>query len=136
MAKRGVDKDIKFSLEFNVDGLNSVLRAFEKKKRSTLETLDNFRKRFSRYEEPSCEIRQTHKGMKIELKLPEVRKKDILLKLAEDKIEVKAESRTRDRKIIKTFHRIIDIPKCSQPKKIKAKFINEKLKLEVPYSLK
>jgi len=73
--------------------------------------------------------------MKIVIKLPDVKKKDILLNVSDGKIEIKAEARERNGKIIKTFHRIIDIPKCSVPKRMNANIKNETLKLDLPFKL-
>lgn len=135
MAKRGAKRDVKFSVEINTEGINSFLKNIKKRKDKTLRRLGNITKRFSKYEEPFCEIRQNHKKMKIEIKLPDVKKKDILLNVSESKIEVKAEARERSGKIIKTFHRIIDIPKCSVPKKMSANVKNEVLKLDLPFKM-
>ena len=135
MAKRGAKRDIKFSVEINTEGINSFLKKIKKKKDKTIRKLSNITKRFSKYEEPFCEIRQNHKRMKIVIKLPDVKKKDILLNVSDGKIEIKAEARERNGKIIKTFHRIIDIPKCSLPKKMNANIKNETLKLDLPFKL-
>ncbi len=136
MAKGGAKRDIKLSIEFNTESIDSFLKKFKKSKDKTLRTLSNIKKRFSNYEEPFCEIRQNHKRMKIEIKLPDVKKKDIILNVSDGKIEVKAEAKERNGKIIKTFHRIIDIPKCSQPKKMSANIKNDTLKLDLPLIFK
>lgn len=135
MAKRGAKRDVKFSVEINTEGINSFLKNIKKRKDKTLRRISNITKRFSKYEEPFCEIRQNHKKMKIEIKLPDVKKKDILLNVSDSKIEVKAEARERGGRIIKTFHRIIDIPKCSVPKKMSANIKNEVLKLDLPFKM-
>lgn len=134
MVKRGSKRDVKFSVEFNTEGIDSFLKQFKKKKNDTLRKIGNLRKRFSNYEEPFCEIRQNHKKMRIEVKLPDVKKKDVLLNVSNERIEIKAEAKER-KKLIKTFHRVIEIPKCSLPKKIKANFKNNILKLDVPFKI-
>ncbi|MBT3865631.1 Hsp20/alpha crystallin family protein [Candidatus Woesearchaeota archaeon] len=134
MVKRGSKRDVKFSVEFNTEGIDSFLKKINKKKDDTLRKLGNLKKRFSNYEEPFCEIRQNHKKMRIEVKLPDVKKKDVLLNVSNERIEIKAEAKER-KKLIKTFHRVIDIPKCSLPKKIKANFKNNVLKLDVPFKI-
>lgn len=134
MAKRGTKRDVKFSVEFNTEGIDSILRRFKKKKNTTLRKLENLKKRFSNYEEPFCEIRQNHRKMRIEVKLPDVKKKDVLLNVSDDRIEIKAEAKERKR-LIKTFHRVIEIPRCSLPKKIRANFKNNVLKLDVPFKI-
>ncbi len=134
MAKRGTKRDVKFSVEFSTEGIDNFLKKFKKKKDTTIRKLGNLKKRFSNYEEPFCEIRQNHRKMRIEVKLPNVKKKDILLNVSDGRIEIKAEAKECKR-LIKTFHRVIEIPKCSLPKKIKANFKNNVLKLEVPFKI-
>ena len=92
------------------------------------------KKRFINYEEPFSEIRQNHKGMNITIKLPEVKKKDVIINITEDKIELKAKSIKKNR-TLKNYHRIIDIPKCSVSKYIKADYNYKKeiLKIKIPY---
>ena len=97
--------------------------------------LENLKKGFIKYEEPFSEIRQNHKGMNITIKLPEVKKKDVLINITQDKIELKAKS-IQGGRTLKNYHRIIDIPSCSVSKNIKADYNHKKevLKIKIPYN--
>ena len=140
MPKKKSDKNDILALDFTKEGLNSLFKNLNNHIKYNTKILNkhitNIKKSFVRYEEPFCEIRQNHRGMNISVKLPDVKKKDIFLNITSSAIELKANSVFHSKKegtVIKTYHRIIDIPSCSISQKTKAEFKRDKLKITVPY---
>jgi len=137
VKKRG---NSEFLINFNETSIKPFIKGMNKEiKRSTKginKSLDSIRKIFTRYEEPFCEIRQNHKGMKISIKLPDVKKKDITLNITSNMIEIKASTvlYEDEKRILKNYYRIINIPQCSQSKKTKAEYKKDKLEIKVPYT--
>ena len=92
------------------------------------------RKWFLKYEEPYCEISQNHRSFFINMKLPDVHKKDITLKIENNKVEVKGIRKQREKKKVKLagFYRVIEIPKNTKQEKARAIFKNNALKIRIP----
>jgi HSP20 family molecular chaperone IbpA len=117
----------------NIDKIiKDVNKGFLKNFKFVNKHIYTLKKTFKKYEEPYSEIRQSHKGMNIKIKLPGVKQKNIALNVTDSQIEVKAQ--TNNKKVLKVYHRTIDIPKCSIPKQTIAKFNNQILKIKVPYT--
>tara|TARA_Y100000310_G_C20550528_1_gene747834 strand:- start:268 stop:717 length:450 start_codon:yes stop_codon:yes gene_type:complete len=138
--KRGAKKKEEFLLSFDPEDINSFVSAVNKSIESSMKRLnrrmDVLRKSFTKYEEPYSEVSQTKKGMDVTIKLPDVQKEDILLNITDSNIEIRAESdvKKNGRKIFRSYHRIIDLPKCSISKKTQARFANGILKIKIPYN--
>ena len=111
-------------------------KGFSKNFKFVNKHIDTLKRTFTKYEEPYSEIRQTHKGMKIKIKLPDVKQKNVTLNITDTQVEIKALTKVltkEKRKLLKVYHRIIDIPPCSIPKQTQAKFNNEVLRIKVPF---
>jgi len=109
--------------------LNKNIRFFKK-------NVETIKKTFVNYEEPYCELNQSHKGINIRILLPNVKKKDIVLNIFNDKVELKAESRVigeKNKKLFRIFYRTIDLPSCSVVSKAKAEYKRNKLKIKIPF---
>jgi HSP20 family molecular chaperone IbpA len=119
-------------LVFNNETISNTLTNFKDK--FFTKHFNNLKKGFMIYEEPFCEIRQNHKGMKITIKLPEVNKKDIFLNITQDKLELKAKALKKG-KVLTNYHKIVDLPHISITKKAKADYKNKNLKIDIPYKL-
>ena len=138
MTKRGSD-DI-FLIDLSAKGIGSIVKSLNKTIIKTTKINDHIiglKKVFTRYEEPFCEIRQNHKGMKISVKLPDVKKKDIFLNVSQNAIEVKASAIIKNKSkkdILKNYHRVINIPPCSLPQKTTVDYKSSKLKINLPYA--
>ena len=117
-------------LILNNETLSNTLTNFKNK--FIIKHLNNLKKGFINYEEPFCEIRQNHKGMKITIKLPEVKKKDIFLNITQDKLELRAKSLEKG-KVLTNYHKIIDLPQISITKQAKADYNSKNLKIDIPY---
>ena len=89
---------------------------------------------FLRYEEPYCEISQNHRHFCINMKLPDVQKRDILLKIESNKVEVRGVMRTRVKGKAKIggFFRKIDIPRDTDQERAHAVFKNSALRIRIP----
>ena len=129
--EKGQNKEaLKYLLKNFNKSINKNFKGFNKQ-------IDLIKKTFTSYQEPYCEINQSLKGMNIKIKLPEVKKKDVLLNIYNDKIELKAESKIIDeknKKKLMIFYRTIGLPPCSLVKKAKAEFKKESLKIKIPFS--
>ena len=138
MPKKRGSKNV-LLIDFTAKSIGRIVKDINRtiqKSTGINEHITNIRKIFTNYEEPFCEIRQNHKGMKISIKLPEVKKKDIFLNVSQTSIEVNASSIARDeskKDILKVYHRIINIPECSISEKTTADYKRDKLKINVPY---
>ncbi len=128
MSKKSIDSNP--LLVLNNEALSKTVNSFKNK--FILKPLDNIKKGFIKYEEPFCEIRQNHKGMKITIKLPEVDKKNIFLNITQDKIELKAKALEKE-KILTNYHKIVDLPQVSITKQAKADYKKNNLHITIPY---
>jgi HSP20 family molecular chaperone IbpA len=115
--------------------IKDVNKGFLKNFKFVNKHIDTLKRTFTKYEEPYSEIRQSHRGMNIKIKLPKVKQRNIKLNVTDSQIEIKAETKIKadNKKVLKIYHRTIDIPKCSIPKQTIAKFNNQILKIKVPY---
>ena len=109
----------------------------------------NLSKRFEnifKFKEPSTEISQNNKELRVELYLPGISKKDIFLKIKNNLLEVRAEKRkkTESRKAagykkessFNGFYRALSLPADIVAEKAKAEFKKEKLIIKIPKSKK
>ena len=128
MKKKSVDSNP--LLVFNNETISNTLNNFKNK--FVTKPLDNIKKGFIKYEEPFCEIRQNQKGMKITIKLPDVDKKNILLNITQDKIELKAKALEKE-KVLTNYHKIVDLPQVSITKQAKADYKKDNLHITIPY---
>ena len=111
-------------------------KGFSKNFKFVNKQIETLKKTFTKYEEPYSEIRQTHRGMNIKIKLPNVKQRNVILNITDSQVEIKAQTKVltkEKKKLLKVYHRIIDIPPCSIPKQTQAKFNKEVLKIKVPY---
>ncbi|GEM_PF-1154447 len=122
-----------YSITLGPNEFGSLLREINKKTKGVRNNYNALRSAFLKYEQPFCEIRQNHKGMNISIKLPEVKKKDVIINITETMIELKAAAKDRKQRTVTQYHRIINIPLCSRARDTKAAFKRETLKIKVPY---
>ena len=96
--------------------------------------ITNIRKDFVRYHEPYSEVLQNYRSMLVRIKLPDVPKKNLLLKVGNGKIEVRGHTfiRENDKKLLRGFYRIINLPQNALLHKAKAKYKNDVLKIKIP----
>jgi len=87
-----------------------------------------WKKSFETYEEPYCEITQSEKGIRISIKLPQVKRRSISLRMNSQKMEVTGENGKTN------YYRIIDIPPIVDITRARAVFTNDTLKVTLPYS--
>lgn len=94
------------------------------------------------YKKPFSQISQNDKMIEIKIKLPDINKKDILVNVGKDFIEVKAEKRLkkvkktkksyRKEESYKGFYRKISLPINADYEKANAKFIKNYLVIKIP----
>ena len=91
------------------------------------QTAKDIRRAIQRYEEPYCEISHTDRCIKIQVKLPSVRRRGIAIRIKNDKIELRAHGK-------KNYFRIIDLPPLANISGAHAVYSKETLRLTVPYA--
>lgn len=94
------------------------------------------------YKKPFSEISQNKNQIRIGIKLPDVAKKDIMLEVHKDNIEIKAEKRKKKVKktkksykkieTYKGFYRKIPLPPIADYEKAKAIFKKDTLSIIIP----
>ena len=105
----------------DIDKVRDVLRLMIKR-------TQEIKRAFESYEEPYCEITQNEKGIKVAVKLPNVKRRTITLQANNKKIEVKGSSNK------KNFYKTIDIPPLVDITKAHAILTNDTLKMTLPYT--
>lgn len=93
-----------------------------------VKNLQEFKKALERYEEPYCEISQSDKGVKINIRLPSVKKRSISLRMNSRKMEVKGQNGRTN------YYKIIDIPSVVDITRARAIFNNGTLRVVLPYA--
>lgn len=109
----------------------------------------NISKRFEnifKFKEPSTEISQNNKEVRVELSLPGIIKKNVFLKIKNNLLEVRAEKRkkTEKKKVagyekeasFSGFYRALSLPPDIVAEKAKAEFKKGKLIIKIPKSKK
>lgn len=124
-----------FSETFN-KGFESFSKNFEK----------TFDKAFIGYREPLSDITQNAKEVKVNIELPGVPKKNVILKITNDLVEVRAEKRAgkevkrkgfyKKEKSYKGFYRAIPLPTDVKADKAKAEFKDGILRIRIPKAKK
>jgi len=94
------------------------------------------------YKKPFSQISQNNKLVEIKVKLPGINKKDILIKVGKNFVEIKAEKKIRKvketkrnyekKELYKGFYRKISLPDNIDYEKAKAKFVKENLIIQIP----
>jgi len=84
-----------------------------------------------KYKKPSCEISQGKDYLSIKVDLPEMVKRDVMLNITHDYLEVLAEKKSK-RKGYKGYRRVISIPPGLVIDRAKAKFGRNKLTVKIP----
>ncbi len=127
--KKSVSIDIVYSRELNnfIKGLNTNIRKNFRMARKQVRVL---RKYFLTYEEPYSEISQNFKALFIKVKLPNTSKKDIVLRILGNRVEIEGISQHTEG--LKGFHRKIDLPANVRTDRARAVFKNEILKIKLP----
>lgn len=116
---------------------------FEQFKKIQKNLINNFNKAFStEFKKPMSDISQNSKEVTINIKLPGVNKKDVILDIKKDKINLRAEK--KQKKVKKTkksyskkqsysgFYRSMPLPKNLNVDKAKAIFKNNMLTIKIP----
>ncbi len=85
------------------------------------------KKALEHYEEPYCEITQNEKGVRVDVRLPAVKKRSIDLRMNSRKLEVRGENGR------KNFYKIIDIPSIVDITRARAVYTKETLRVMLPY---
>ena len=93
-----------------------------------VQELKEWKRSLESYEEPYCEMTQNEKGVKINIKLPNVRRRSISLRMNSKKMEVKGENGKAN------YYRLIDIPSIVDITRAHAVFNNGTLKVILPYA--
>lgn len=93
-----------------------------------------FEKGYSKFigniKNPRCDIIHTQKNIKIDLSLPGVNEKDILLKIKHNGIEVDAKIKDKEKTL--GYHRLISIPSTVNSDNIKTRFSKNTLTIILP----
>ncbi len=94
------------------------------------------------YKKPFSQISQNDKMIEIKIKLPAINKKDILVNVGKNFVEIKAEKQLRKvkrtkksyrkKEFYKGFYRKISLPINADYEKAKAKFIKNHLIIKIP----
>ena len=102
----------------------------------------SFSTTIGQYKEPKTEISQDLDNVKINIELPSINKRDIALRVTNDRLEIKGEKRKKNiiskkgyfKKEIgyKGFYRSIALPTDVIPEETKAVFHNNILKIKIP----
>ena len=93
-----------------------------------VQELKEWKKSFESYEEPYCEMSQNEKGVRINIKLPNVKRRSISLRMNSKKMEVKGENGKAN------YYRLIDIPSIVDITRARAIFNKGTLKVTLPYA--
>lgn len=119
-------------------------KKFQRELNKRLESLDKFF--FGEYRKPQTEIVQNHKNVTVGIKLPGMTKKDTMLKVTDNMVEVKAEKKIvkvkktkkkyKREKSYKGFYRAISLPTNVVANKAEAKFKDGILEIKIPKSAK
>jgi len=86
---------------------------------------------FGDYKKPYSLITQSSKGVEIEIKMPGMRKKNVIIDMNEKMIEIRAE---KSRRILRGFHRKISLPSGLAIEKAKSVLTRGGLKIFIPKS--
>lgn len=96
----------------------------------------------SKYRRPSCEISQGKDSLNIKINLPDMSKKDVILNVTHDYLEILAEKKGRKEKKSRRsyrmeekyigFRRVIPLPPGLVTDKARAKFLKGKLVVKIP----
>lgn len=97
---------------------------------------------FSKYKEPASDIVETNKDVIVAVDLPGMDKKDIVLKVTENMVEIQAQKK-EEMKVEKKgffkhersysgFHRVLSLPATVKSEDAKAEYKNGILKITVP----
>ncbi len=117
--------------------LKNIQRDFQKFFTDVNKQVDIVRKNLVTYEEPYSEITQNDKIIEILVKLPDVYKKDLTVKLEGNQVFVNAHQREKSMFgyiTKKGFSRKILIPDNALLKKAKAVYKGDILKIKIPKS--
>jgi HSP20 family molecular chaperone IbpA len=85
-----------------------------------------------KYRKPSCEISQSKDFLNIKFGLPGMVKKDILLDITHEYLDIKSEKKGKSKGISMGYRRIIPLPPGLVTDKTNAKFSKEKLNIKIP----
>lgn len=79
-------------------------------------------------QEPYCELSQTSDGMRILLKLPEVRERDITIRVAPSRINIVGKNSSM------LFLKTVELSPQADVERIKVSFRQPTLKIKIPFS--
>ena len=96
--------------------------------------LNLFRKAIVSYEEPYTEMSQNAKKVLIRIKMPEVKKRDVILRVDGNLVSVRGD-RIKGSKLLKGFYKNIRLPQEAMTERVKATFKKNTLKITVPKDL-
>ena len=95
-------------------------------------SITKLNKSFSKnYKKPSCEISQSKDFLNIKFELPEIEKKNIILNVTHEYLEIRSEKSGRGKSFV-GYRRIVPIPPGLVADKANAKFSNGNLNIKIP----
>lgn len=117
-------------------------KAFDNFFSESTKSIKGIEKGFSRYKEPTSDIIETDKDIIVAVDLPGMDKKDIVLKVTENMVEVRAQKK-EEMKVEKKgffkhersysgFHRVLSLPAAVKSEDAKAEYKNGILKITIP----
>jgi len=111
---------------------------FERPERELIST----RRPLTELSQPLSDIQETDKNIIVNLDMPGVDKKDIILTIRDNLLEVKAERKKEEKKIKKNlyqyersytgFYRVLPLPSSVKPEKAKAEYKDGVLTITIP----
>ena len=119
--KNNYKHHMKIKKRMNLKNINRIL----------YNRLNIVKKAFVRYEEPYTEISQNARKFFIKIKLPDVKKKDLFLKVNKNTVAIRGDS-IRSHKLMKGYYKDIEVPEDAITDKIKATFKRKILNIKIP----
>ena len=127
MARKGVLRGVN---NFLID----INKEMNKHIKNANRQLNLFRKAVIRYEEPYTELSQNANKVLIKIKMPKVKRRDVILKIENNFISVRGDH-IKGNKLLKGYYKDIELPKEVVTEKVKASFKNNTLKITMPKKL-
>ena len=129
-------KNIQRNISFVNEQLTEpFMENINKNKKFINQQIIQIKKLFVNYEEPYSEISQNRTVFKINVKLPDVKKKDMVLKIISKKVqfsEYKFIKINKHKKVMRGFYRSISLPPNANVKKAQAIYFHGSLKVKIP----
>jgi HSP20 family molecular chaperone IbpA len=111
------------------DSTPKIIKHLHKGVRGLHKGYKELRKAMLPYEEPYCEISHNPQHMRIHIKMPDVLKHTIHLKIHTKKVEIQGIQKKKN----KGYYKVVDIPTRVDTGRLRAVYSGGSLKMKLPY---